>query len=56
MNGRISKKIRKQAKKDYGEMMELLAEKNGRMLKPKPRFFPQAWWIFLLRFFVYIKK
>ncbi len=56
MNGKQAKKIRQIARRDYGQRIEELARINGRIIKPKPRWFPGWLWIKLLGIFIYIKK
>jgi len=48
--------FRKEARKMYGATMEVLAEKNSKLLKPKPRWIPLWVWIRLLSIFIYIRK
>lgn len=50
------KTYRKEARKMYRETVELIAQRDQRFLKPKPRWFPAWLWIRLLSIFVCVKK
>jgi len=53
---RMRKLARKQIREEYRERARELAELHSRILKPRPRWFPEWLWIKLLSVFVYIKK
>ena len=60
MSAKNEKKHRQLVRRLFGrearQLAEVMAEKNERLLKPKPRWIPDFVWIWLLSFFIYIKK
>lgn len=56
MNGKQSKKMRKEARRIYENTMKEMAEFHSRFLKPKPKWVPMFLWLAGLRIFVKIKK
>jgi hypothetical protein len=54
MSQKSSKKLRREIRKEYREILELSALKNEKFIKPKPRCIPEPIWIFLLGFFIKI--
>jgi hypothetical protein len=56
MSGKSEKRLRKEIRNQYGEMFEAIADKDARLLKPKPKFFPMFLWIWLMSPFIRIRK
>jgi len=56
MSGKTSKYFRKKLRQDYGDLIEMMAEENSRIIKPKPRFIPTFLWIWMAGFFIRIKR
>jgi hypothetical protein len=56
MNGHKAKKIKQEARRIYRNTMEEMAKFHSEIIKPKPRWFPMAIWIFFLKFFIKINE
>lgn len=56
MSGRQDKKRRQDLRKMYRDDLREMAEINGRLLKPKPRWIPMAVWLWMLGKFVFLKR
>lgn len=56
MSQNKDKKRRKEIRRLYGDMVEVMSEENARIIKPKPKLFPYFLWRFLIGFFIKIKK
>lgn len=61
MSGKQDKKIRKLFRKEYAERARLMADHdinllNSRIFRPKPKYFPMRLWLWLMSFFIKIKK
>ena len=60
MSGKNDKKLRREVRRLYSKeaktLAEIYAETNERLLKPRPRWFPEWLWIKFLSIFIYIKK
>ncbi len=48
--------MRQVMRKQYGEMYEAFAKQNTNLIKPKPKYVPEALWIWAIGFFIKIKK
>lgn len=56
MSQNKDKKRRKEIRRLYGDMLGIVSEENARIIKPKPRWIPYGVWVFLIGFFIKIKK
>ncbi len=56
MSGKTSKNLRKKLRQQYGDIIEMMAEENARIIKPKPRFIPTFLWLWMASFFIRIKR
>lgn len=54
MNGRKSKKIRQQFRREYQKTAAEMAKFHSEIIKPKPKWFPSWIWIKLLKIFIKI--
>jgi len=56
MNGKQSKKIRREARRVYANAAMEMAKLYENILKPKPKWIPEKIYIWILGFFIIIKK
>lgn len=63
MSGKQDKKLRKEIQmrnresvKAYREKAEEIAKKDMNMFRPKPRFIPMGLWVWVLGFFIKVKR
>jgi hypothetical protein len=54
MSQKKDKRRRKDIRRLYGDTLDILAEENARIIKPRPRFVPYPVWRFLIGFFIKI--
>lgn len=56
MSQRIDKARKKAFRKEYHDVASAFAEKNEQILKPCPRWIPVSVYMWMLSFFIIIKK
>lgn len=56
MSGKQSKKMKQLARREYRAAMQAIAEQHSRLIKPKPRFMPMFLWLWMIGFFINIKR
>lgn len=53
---KLRKEARKVYRKDFMNEARRVAGEYQKMLKPKPKYIPMKVWVWMLGFFIYIKK